>query len=570
MKNNEFGTRLRDLRKKAGLSQRELADRIGVNFSYLSKIESRVMPPPSEQVIHRLAEVLDTDRDELLLLAGKIPADIAQMLKNQEVVKSLRSGKRIKKIRAAHRNEGMIKMKNLMKWKTLTRAALPLMLVVAVAASLWYAAPLPVKALTITHTVPATGTLGSSYTFTVKVNVETQDLLPVHSIDLLIRNKANPGTYTASAITLPIPGTGLTSDSKSFTPAQTNGGAISATASTAYGWTWISGSRSGYGYMDPGGMGYHNMGATWGYGYGYDSQQGNTSITYTIVWTPPSNWPAGSYDVITYVYGDAAKTKKWSGTSSTFTLSVAAAPTPISFPVVIQPGMIDVSTVVSSTGRFKQDVEIESADGKIKLNIDEGTVGKIKNGDPISKITVQEVADPPPPPADVTIIGLTYEFGPAGATFNPPIDMIFEYDLASLPEGVSEEDLVIAYWDEAAGEWVELPTTVDPVTGTLTAKVAHFSKYTVLAKAELAPEEPVVEPEEPAVEPEEPAVEPEEPAVEPEEPAVEKPEVEEPVKPAAPVAPAPSGLAWWVWLLIGIGAVAVIGAVVWVMRRRTA
>lgn len=96
MKNIECGTKLRELRKQAGIAQRGLTDRIGINYSYLSKIESQVLPPPSQQVIIRLAEVLDTDRDELLILAGKIPADIARLLKNQEVVRALRSGKRKK------------------------------------------------------------------------------------------------------------------------------------------------------------------------------------------------------------------------------------------------------------------------------------------------------------------------------------------------------------------------------------------------------------------------------------------------------------------------------------------
>lgn len=71
METREFGARIKELREQAGLSQGELADKVKINFTYLSKIESGVMPPPSEKVILRLAEVLDTDRDELMTLAGK-------------------------------------------------------------------------------------------------------------------------------------------------------------------------------------------------------------------------------------------------------------------------------------------------------------------------------------------------------------------------------------------------------------------------------------------------------------------------------------------------------------------
>jgi len=35
-----FGQRLRDLRKGKGLSQRALGDMVGINFTYLSKIEN--------------------------------------------------------------------------------------------------------------------------------------------------------------------------------------------------------------------------------------------------------------------------------------------------------------------------------------------------------------------------------------------------------------------------------------------------------------------------------------------------------------------------------------------------
>ncbi len=86
-----FGARLRELRIKARLTQRELAGKVKVDFTYLSKIENGVLAPPSEKVILRLAEVLNADKDELITLAGRIPADIAQMLKNRETLQFLRS-----------------------------------------------------------------------------------------------------------------------------------------------------------------------------------------------------------------------------------------------------------------------------------------------------------------------------------------------------------------------------------------------------------------------------------------------------------------------------------------------
>lgn len=84
-----FGERVRELRKERGLSQRELAARSGIDFTYLSKIENARMEPPSEKVILNMAEALDTDPDELTLLAGKIPSDIRERI-DVETIKMLR------------------------------------------------------------------------------------------------------------------------------------------------------------------------------------------------------------------------------------------------------------------------------------------------------------------------------------------------------------------------------------------------------------------------------------------------------------------------------------------------
>ncbi len=74
-----------------------------------------------------------------------------------------------------------------------------------VAALLWFSSPLPVKALTITFpTLPSTGTLGQTYSFTVQVTVQDQDLLPIDHINMEMRNVANPTTYVATCNNLPL------------------------------------------------------------------------------------------------------------------------------------------------------------------------------------------------------------------------------------------------------------------------------------------------------------------------------------------------------------------------------
>jgi transcriptional regulator with XRE-family HTH domain len=76
-----FGETIRALRAKRNLSQRELAAMVDVTFTYISKIENHKLDfgeYPSEAMIHKLAESLDADETELLLLAEKVPPRIRQ------------------------------------------------------------------------------------------------------------------------------------------------------------------------------------------------------------------------------------------------------------------------------------------------------------------------------------------------------------------------------------------------------------------------------------------------------------------------------------------------------------
>ena len=96
----EFPERLRSLRKEAKWSQRELADRVGVDFTYLSKIENSRVEPPSETVLKKIAAVFSGElgkdeielSDELITSAGKVPSDLAEMLANNpHAIKYLRT-----------------------------------------------------------------------------------------------------------------------------------------------------------------------------------------------------------------------------------------------------------------------------------------------------------------------------------------------------------------------------------------------------------------------------------------------------------------------------------------------
>lgn len=80
-----FGEHIRQAREAlhAGdrsFSLRQVAARVGIEPAYLSKIERGVFPPPSEDVIVKLAEVLGEDKDVLLALAGKLSSDLQHII----------------------------------------------------------------------------------------------------------------------------------------------------------------------------------------------------------------------------------------------------------------------------------------------------------------------------------------------------------------------------------------------------------------------------------------------------------------------------------------------------------
>lgn len=64
-------------------SVRQLAQRIDVEPSYLSKIERDQVPPPSESTIKRLAAELDLDADVLLAMAGKVSSDLREAIRRR-------------------------------------------------------------------------------------------------------------------------------------------------------------------------------------------------------------------------------------------------------------------------------------------------------------------------------------------------------------------------------------------------------------------------------------------------------------------------------------------------------
>ncbi|MBA7699619.1 hypothetical protein ES703_108318 [subsurface metagenome] len=121
----------------------------------------------------------------------------------------------------------------------------------------------------------------------------------------------------------------------------------------------------------------------------------------------------------------------------------------------------------------------------LAITVPEDTVALDKDGKRLKSLLVAIDESPPSPPKDTRIIGLAYDFEPE-ATFDPPITLTWRYDPA-LPEGIDEENLVVAYYDEDSGKWIELDCIVDTVNNTITASVGHFTTFALIGTVRLPP-----------------------------------------------------------------------------------
>ena len=64
-------------------SVRQVAQRIGLEAAYLSKIERDEVAPPSEAKVRALAEDMGEDSDVMLAMAGKVSSDLLEIIRKR-------------------------------------------------------------------------------------------------------------------------------------------------------------------------------------------------------------------------------------------------------------------------------------------------------------------------------------------------------------------------------------------------------------------------------------------------------------------------------------------------------
>jgi hypothetical protein len=141
-----------------------------------------------------------------------------------------------------------------------------------------------------------------------------------------------------------------------------------------------------------------------------------------------------------------------------------------------------VSGNITTDGFLMESLEFTIQNGELYFSLQSGTRVLNREGKPPAMIMIDPItpSELPPSPSDDSVILMPFSIHPA-LTIDPIMKVTIHYDEGELDAGINEEDLVLAYYDEAREKWVMLPTEVDVEANTVTAWVSHTSIFAILS-----------------------------------------------------------------------------------------
>jgi len=141
-----------------------------------------------------------------------------------------------------------------------------------------------------------------------------------------------------------------------------------------------------------------------------------------------------------------------------------------------------ISGNITTDGFLVESLEftIQEGNGELYFRLPEGTRMLNREGKSPDMIMIDPVAplELPPPPSDDSAILMPFSIHP-DLTIDPIMKVIIHYDEGELGDGINEEDLVFAYYDETREKWVPLLSKVDAEGNTVTAWTTHTSIFAV-------------------------------------------------------------------------------------------
>jgi hypothetical protein len=163
-------------------------------------------------------------------------------------------------------------------------------------------------------------------------------------------------------------------------------------------------------------------------------------------------------------------------------------------------GMTSTSPLrINSEGTVQMNTTLTTTDEKVSYSLTVNMKVTNADGDAVLEGFGAVVVNDPPTSPEGTGIVTAYNMMPDGVFFDPAITLTMEYDPATLPEGMEESELYIAFWD--GSQWMPLESTVDTVANVITAQVSHFTNFAIIGELPEEEEEtvePISVPETPA------------------------------------------------------------------------
>ena len=131
-----------------------------------------------------------------------------------------------------------------------------------------------------------------------------------------------------------------------------------------------------------------------------------------------------------------------------------------------------------ANGVVQNGIIVSAADGLSSISIGEGVKALKANGQPLEDITIQATENVPSPGSSTfTFAGHAVELGPSGATFSPAIELTFQLTEEEWNKLAAGESFTIKWYNEALGEWEDIPTSVNPYNHTVVGEISHFSTF---------------------------------------------------------------------------------------------
>ena len=168
-----------------------------------------------------------------------------------------------------------------------------------------------------------------------------------------------------------------------------------------------------------------------------------------------------------------------------FTTVNASAATPTSVSTIALSIGGTFASFNTSSGVIQQAVNVTSRDGTINLHIPVGTTALYGEGGPLDRLNMASINDHPNPSGNRKVVA-AFDLNPAGATFNPGIEITLRYDPKTFPSGVIESKLVVAFYNESAQSWEDISNgLVNTTAHTITFTTTHFTVFAIQTPAEM-------------------------------------------------------------------------------------